>query len=342
MYTLACACARKRALRVNLIGEHVDYNDGLVLPIAIDRCTAIAAGPSSDAVSHMESLGATERIQTTDFSCLGQPSWADYVLGPLLIFREQGMHLDAFSAVIASDVPRGAGLSSSASLEVATATLAELMTNVHLKPMEKARLCQRAEHEFAGVPCGIMDQAASVASRKNTALLLDCQSETWRNIPFGQQDVCLLIANTNVRHSLSDGQYAARREECKRALTQLNKSSYRDLTLTAVMNGGLEPKLCRRARHVVSEIIRTRQAAEALQSGEWTRFGELMNESHRSLTADYQVSCEELDTMAQIHWDRGPAGGVFGCRMTGGGFGGCTVALVRTESASPCKYRMQC
>ena len=320
--------------RVNLIGEHVDYNDGLVLPIAIDRATAIAAGPVMDGTCRIESLDATEQIRTTDFSCHQQPAWAAYMLGPLLLCRKQGLQFKAFSAVIASDVPRGAGLSSSAALEVASATLAELICGVHLDSLEKARLCQRAEHEFAGVPCGIMDQATSVAARAGNALLLDCQSETWQNIPFGQQDVCLLIANTNVRHSLSDGQYAARREECEQALEYLGKSSYRDIDLSVVEASGLETRLLQRARHVVSEIVRTRQAAVALQSGDWYRFGKLMNESHRSLADDYQVSCTELDTMAKIHWDLGPSRGVFGCRMTGGGFGGCTVSLVQAEAAT--------
>ena len=319
--------------RVNLIGEHVDYNDGLVLPIAIDRCTAIAAGPSSDALSRMESLGATEQIQTTDFSCAGQPSWAAYVLGPLLLCQQRGLQFDPFSAVIASDVPRGAGLSSSAAIEVATATLVELMSGDRIEPIEKARLCQQAEHEFARVPCGIMDQAVSVAARADTALLLDCQSETWRNIPFGQRDVSLLVANTNVRHSLADGQYATRRQECSQALDQLGKSSYRDLTTKLIDDSSLEATLLKRARHVISEITRTRQAASTLESGDWVRFGNLMNESHRSLAEDYQVSCVELDTMAQIHWDFGLDHGVFGCRMTGGGFGGCTVSLAQAETA---------
>ena len=319
--------------RVNLIGEHVDYNDGHVLPIAIDRCTAIAAGPSPDAVSRIASLGIAEQIQTSDFSCAEQPSWAAYVLGPLLLCQQRGLQFDSFSAVIASDVPRGAGLSSSAAIEVASATLVELMSGDRIEPMEKARLCQRAEHEFARVPCGIMDQAVSVAARAETALLIDCQSETCRNIPFGRRDVSLLIANTNVRHSLADGQYATRRQECSKALDQLGKSSYRDLTINVIADSRLEGKLLQRARHVISEITRTQQAASALESGDWIRFGKLMNESHRSLAEDYQVSCVELDAMAQIHWDLGLDHGVFGCRMTGGGFGGCTVSLVQAETA---------
>ena len=320
--------------RVNLIGEHVDYNDGLVLPVAIDRYTAMAAGPSNLDATVIESLDKTESLQTTDFQCEGQPAWAAYVLGPLLLCQQHGLHLESFKAIVASDVPRGAGLSSSAALEVATATLAELMCGQSLEALEKARLCQRAEHEFANVPCGIMDQAASVASRANTALLLDCQTETWTNIPFGQSDVCLLIANTNVRHSLADGQYAKRRQECDLALRLLGKSSYREVSSVALESQNLEETLQKRAWHVVREIARTREAATALERADWIRFGQLMNESHLSLSEDYQVSCAELDTMARIAWDLGPTGGVFGSRMTGGGFGGCTVSLILTAHAA--------
>ncbi len=319
--------------RVNLIGEHIDYNDGFVLPVAIDRYTALAAGPAIDSTIHIESLDANEIIKSTSFDCHSHPAWAAYVLGPLLLCQQHGMEVEPFCAIIASDVPRGAGLSSSAALEVASATLAETISGQSLDPIEKARLCQKAEHDYANVPCGIMDQAASVAAKKDSALLLDCQAETWTSIPFGQSDVQLLIANTNVTHSLGDGQYAARRNECNEALLTLGKTSYRNVTPADIHSASLESILYKRATHVVSEITRTCEAAVALEQADWARFGELMNQSHISLSEDYQVSCKELDIMARIAWDLGPKEGLFGSRMTGGGFGGCTVSLVQSTAS---------
>jgi galactokinase len=327
--------------RVNLIGEHIDYNDGYVLPVAIDRYTAIAAAPSPDDSTHIVSHGMTDTIRTHDFQCIGQPHWAAYVLGPLLLCREQGLHPGPFTALVVSDVPRGAGLSSSAALEVASATLAEVICDRSLGSIEKARLCQRAEHDYAHVPCGIMDQATSVAARANAALLLDCQAETWKTIPFGQSDVCLLIANTNVRHSLADGQYAKRRQQCDQALRAIGASSYRDIDLDALESATLDDIPYKRARHVLGEIARTREAAGALERADWVGLGQLMNESHHSLRDDYQVSCAELDKMASIAWNLGPTRGVFGSRMTGGGFGGCTVSLILSRESAAITQHLQ-
>ena len=327
--------------RVNLIGEHVDYNDGFVLPIAIDRYTAIAAAPSPDDSTQIVSNSTTDTIQTHDLQCIGQPRWAAYVLGPLLLCREQGIDPGPVTALVVSDVPRGAGLSSSAALEVASATLAEVICGRALGSIEKARLCQRAEHDYAHVPCGIMDQATSIAARANAALLLDCQAETWKIIPFGQSDVCLLIANTNVRHSLADGQYAKRRQQCDQALRAIGALSYRDVDLRTLESATLEDIPRKRARHVLGEIARTKEAAGALERADWVRLGQLMNESHCSLRDDYQVSCAELDSMASIAWKLGPSRGVFGSRMTGGGFGGCTVSLVLARESSAIAQHLQ-
>ena len=331
--------------RVNLIGEHIDYNDGYVLPIGIDRYTVIAAATSPDSTIRIATDAACDQIETRNLELTGQPDWAAYVLGPLQLCRQAGLDPGSFEAWIHSDVPRGAGLSSSAALEVATATLAELICNQRLGDLEKARLCQKAEHEYANVPCGLMDQATSVAASADAALMIDCQSETWATIPFASREVCLLIANTNVHHQLSDGQYALRREECDNALKLMASSSYRELSREAVANAKLNEPLKSRARHVVTEIARTQLAASALERGDWEQFGRLMNESHLSLRDDYQVSCTELDIMAQIAWEMGPGQGVFGSRMTGGGFGGCTVSLVAADQAPQiatdlsCKYR---
>jgi len=319
---------------VNLIGEHIDYNDGFVLPVAIDRYTAIAAATSRDAFTRIATAATDEIIDTEDLDLTNQPDWAAYVLGPLILCRQAGFDPGCIEAWIHSDVPRGAGLSSSAALEVATATLAEQIAGKKLDAVEKAKLCQRAEHQYANVPCGLMDQATSVAASAGTALLIDCREETWTEIPFASDDVCLLVANTNVHHQLSDGQYAVRREQCREALKRLGSESYRALTIDAVSRAAIDETLRSRARHVVTEIDRTRSAAEALRGGAWETLGRLMNESHVSLRDDYQVSCEELDTMAKIAWGMGTDRGVYGSRMTGGGFGGCTVSLVATEHAA--------
>ncbi len=320
--------------RVNLIGEHIDYNDGFVLPVAIDRYTAIAAATSRDAFTRIATAATDQIIDTEDLDLTNQPDWAAYVLGPLVLCRQAGFDPGCIEAWIHSDVPRGAGLSSSAALEVATATLAEQIAGKKLDAVEKAKLCQRAEHQYANVPCGLMDQATSVAASAGTALLIDCREETWTEIPFASDDVCLLVANTNVHHQLSDGQYAVRREQCREALKRLGSESYRALTIDAVSRAAIDETLRSRARHVVTEIDRTRSAAEALRGGAWETLGRLMNESHVSLRDDYQVSCEELDTMAKIAWGLGTDRGVYGSRMTGGGFGGCTVSLVATEHAA--------
>ena len=319
--------------RVNLIGEHIDYNDGFVLPVAIDRYTAIAAAASRDGITRIATAASDEIINTKDLNFTSQPDWAAYVLGPLILCRQAGFDPGCIEAWIHSDVPRGAGLSSSAALEVATATLAEQIAGKELKAVEKAKLCQRAEHQYANVPCGLMDQATSVAASAGTALLIDCREETWTEIPFASDDVCLLVSNTNVHHQLSDGQYAVRREQCREALKLLGGKSYRALTIDTVTRAAIDETLRSRARHVVTEIDRTRHAAEALREGAWETLGRLMNESHMSLRDDYQVSCEELDTMAKIAWEIGADHGVYGSRMTGGGFGGCTVSLVAADRA---------
>jgi galactokinase len=235
--------------------------------------------------------------------------------------------------VVHSTVPLGGGLSSSAALEVATATLVEAVTGVTLDPIEKALLCQKAEHEYAGVPCGIMDQFSSVLGRADRLILLDCRSAKAQLVPFEGRDVSVLITNTNVKHALTGGEYAERRGQCEAAARALGLPSLRDCSSQrlAQVSASLEPVLLQRARHVVGEIERTEQAAQAMQRGDWTTMGALMYASHESLRDDYQVSCEELDLLVDVARQIGAAGGVYGSRMTGAGFGGCTVSLVKTD-----------
>jgi galactokinase len=322
--------------RVNLIGEHTDYNDGFVLPMAIERYIVIAGDTNT---SRMVTLHSVTPGETASFSIRptverGEPGWSNYVRGVIAGFPKSTKKLAAFDAVIESDLPYGGGLASSAALEVATATLLEAMTRQTLDPIKKALLCQQAEHDFAGVPCGIMDQFTSILGRENHALLLDCRSRTATPVAMTDPAVTVLIINTNVRHKLAESEYAKRRSRCETAARVLKVAALRDATLQALeaARGQLEPVAFRRARHVITENERTLQAAKAIQASDWAAAGRLMYASHASLRDDYEVSCPELDTVVEIAQEMGEAGGVIGCRMTGGGFGGCAVSLVKTEA----------
>jgi galactokinase len=323
--------------RVNLIGEHTDYNDGFVLPMALQRRTVIVAGPGE---AHTVTLHSNTTGESATFSLKnklqpGEPVWANYVLGVIAGFIARKIRVPGFNAVIESDVPLGGGLSSSAALEVATATLLETMTRRKLDPVAKALLCQKAEHDFAGVPCGIMDQFISVMGREGKALLLDCRTHKPQLVGFSDPGVSILVINTNVRHKLADGEYGKRRAQCESAARTLGVKALRDVTVPGIKASAkkIDPLIFRRARHVVTENKRTQEAAKALRAGDWKRMGELMYASHASLRDDYEVSCKELDIVVEITEKIGLKGGVFGCRMTGGGFGGCAVALVKTSRA---------
>jgi galactokinase len=241
-----------------------------------------------------------------------------------------------FDAVIRSTVPLGGGLSSSAALEVATATLLESMLGKLLEPIQKALLCQEAEHKFAGVPCGIMDQFSSTLCTADHLMLLDCRSQEVQLVPFTDPDITVLITNSNVKHELTGGEYAQRRAQCEAAAKTLGVATLRDANAKQLESarGQLGDVNYRRARHVIGEIDRTVRAANAIQAGRWSEVGQLMYASHDSLRDDYEVSCKELDLLVDIAREMGERGGVIGSRMTGGGFGGCTVSLVRTGSAA--------
>jgi galactokinase len=322
--------------RVNLIGEHTDYNDGFVLPMAIERYIVIAGGPNANrkVTLHSVTTGETARFSPQPKIERGEPGWSNYVRGVMAGFQQRGKKVAGFDAVIESSLPYGGGLASSAALEVATATLLEAMTGQALDPIKKALLCQKAEHDFAGVPCGIMDQFTSILGRENHALLLDCRSRTTTPVAMTNPEVTVLIINTNVRHKLAESEYAKRRSRCETAARVLKVAALRDATLEALeaARGQLEPVAVRRARHVISENERTLEAARAIQASDWPAVGKLMYASHASLRDDYEVSCPELDSVVEIAQGIGEAGGVIGCRMTGGGFGGCAVSLVKTEA----------
>ncbi len=333
--------------RVNVIGEHTDYNDGFVLPMAIERYTVIAAAPAiggSRTIQLRSTLGdAPARFD------LAQPIkpdakgvWSNYPAGVIAGFVARGLNPGGFDALIDSTVPFGGGVSSSAALEVSTATLLEAITGHKLDPVEKALLCQKAEHDYAGMPCGIMDQFISVMGKENHLLLLDCRSRKPELVPMTDPSVALLVTNTNVKHELTGGEYAKRRAQCEQAAKTLGVPSLRDADPEQLERGRgkMEDVVYRRARHVISEIERTLHAAEGVRAGNWPTVGQLMYASHTSLRNDYEVSCPELDTVVEIAQGIGLGGGVFGCRMTGGGFGGCTVALVEAAKVAQISERV--
>ena len=322
--------------RVNLIGEHTDYNDGFVLPMAIERYILIdgSTNPGPEVTLHSVTPGETATFSIRPKVEPGEPGWSNYVRGVIAGFPTPRKKLAAFDAVIESNLPFGGGLASSAALEVATATLLETMTGQTLDPIEKAVLCQRAEHDFAGVPCGIMDQFTSILGQENHALLLDCRSRTTTPVAMTDPSVTVLIINTNIRHKLAESEYAKRRAQCEAAARALKVPALRDATHETLeaAQGQLDPVVFRRARHVISENERTLQTARAIQASDWAAAGRLMYASHASLRDDYEVSCPELDTVVEIAQAMGDEGGVIGCRMTGGGFGGCAVSLVKTDA----------
>ncbi len=322
--------------RVNLIGEHTDYNDGFVMPAAIRFATCVAAAPNDTAEFRCASL---QQDKPAGFS-LNDPSpkprhdWTDYIRGVQLQLAQAGVLTPAADLLIDSTVPMGAGLSSSAALEVSTALALLHLAGANLDREAIARLCQRAENEFVGSRSGIMDQFASLFGRRDHAVLLDCRSLETRYIPV-PAGVKLVICNTMVKHSLASGEYNARRAECEACVQYFSQfrsgvTALRDVTEKDFQQhqAGLPEVLRRRCRHVITENARVLQAARALDSGDLAEFGRLMYESHASLRDDYEVSCRELDVMVELTRH---IPGTFGARMTGGGFGGCIVALVEEQ-----------
>jgi len=332
--------------RVNIIGEHTDYNDGFVFPMAIDRYTVIAASPNGEAKKVQLRSTAGDSPASIDLSQALKPAkkgtWFNYPLGVIAGFQARGISTPGFDALITSTVPLGGGLSSSASLEVATATLLEIVSGKKLDPVDKALLCQKAEHEYAGMPCGIMDQFISVMGKKDHILLLDCRSRKTDLVPMTDTSVELLITNTNVKHELTGGEYAKRRAQCEEAAKILGVASLRDADPSQLerARSKMDPVVYRRARHVIGEIERTLHAAEGVRASNWPTVGQLMYASHASLRDDYEVSCPELDAVVEIAQNIGLKGGVYGCRMTGGGFGGCTVALVESKMVADISSRI--
>jgi galactokinase len=330
--------------RVNLIGEHTDYNLGFVLPVALDLATYIAAAPSGDGKLRIYSEDRREQREF-DASSLGsvEPAhqWTDYLIGVAQELVRAGVPVEGANLLIRSTVPDGSGLSSSAALEVSSALA--LLAGRKFDPLELARLCQRAERNFVGMPCGIMDQYISVFGRAHSAVEIDCRSLGHRlvKLPDG---ITFIAVNTMVKHALSGSAYHDRVRECASAVEGIaavyaNVKSLRDVSPEQFegVAARLPEVVARRARHVVTEDARVNRFVEASGQGDVSAMGKLMVESHRSLQHDYEVSCAELDFLvdAALAID-----GVYGSRMTGGGFGGCTVTLLRAEAAASFRARI--
>ncbi|XP_046352083.1 galactokinase-like [Haliotis rufescens] len=333
--------------RVNLIGEHTDYNEGFVFPMALPMVTVVVGSKSdagkcrvltkADGVDAPHFIEFLPHSETTPLSP-GTPKWANYFKGVIANFPGT---VPAFDAVIVSTVPVGGGVSSSAALEVATFTFLQQLCpddGQNVKTMQKVLACQKAEHDFAAVPCGIMDQYISTMGKASHALLIDCRSLESRLVPVTDPDVVVMVTNSNVKHELNGSEYPTRRRQCQTASMTMGKKSLREAAdLTSDQLADFQDKLdgetFRRIRHVITEIQRTEEAADVLENGDYKKFGQLMVASHNSLRDDYEVSCSEVDQLVEAAME---VEGVFGSRMTGGGFGGCTVTLLKRDAVTRC------
>jgi len=324
--------------RVNLIGEHTDYNDGFVMPAAIGFYTWVAMSPRSDQAIHARSEEFNEALELSLQELSGPPRhhWSDFVRGVAAVLQSEGLNPSAANLIVEGQVPMGAGLSSSASLEVAIALALLGESRSEVSQFELVKMCQRAEHEYVGTRCGIMDQFIAVFGQEGHALMLDCRTLESEALEI-PQDVRLVICNSMVKHDLAAaGEYNRRRADCETGVGILRKSlpqvrALRDVTLADLEahRSKLPEVVYRRCRHVISENQRVLDAADALRSRDLDEFGRLMRESHQSMRDDYEISVSELDLLVEI---ASACEGVYGSRMTGGGFGGCTISLVQSKS----------
>jgi galactokinase len=324
--------------RVNLIGEHTDYNEGFVLPAAIDRYVEFAGRRRADRKVRAHSLDFNDSVEFSldDIQKDPEHRWSNYLRGVSKFLEEDGHRLAGADVVLGGNVPREAGLSSSAAVEVGATAFWQKLAGLKLDPVYVVKLSRRAENEFVGVPCGIMDQFISALGRREHALFLDCRDLSYRHVPL-RGEVKVVVCNSGVKRALAQSEYEVRLKQCRQSVAQLRTkglavNSLRDVEPEDLETGrdALSEILLRRARHVVTENQRTREAVQVLEAGDIERFGELMNASHVSLRDDYEVSSKELDTLVELAWKQP---GTLGARMTGAGFGGCTVNLVRADAA---------
>ncbi len=327
--------------RVNLIGEHIDYNGGKVFPCALDFGTYAVVKKRKDETFRMfsenfKSLGIVE-FSLSDLCYKLSDDWANYPKGVIKTFLDSNFNIDfGFDILFFGNIPNGAGLSSSASIEVLTAVVLKHLFNLDISMVEMVKLSQKAENEFIGVNCGIMDQFSIGMGKKNHAILLDCNTLDYSYAPFILKDSSIIIANTNKRRGLGDSKYNERRSSCEEALSDLRNNGVKITSLCDMDNTSFEKykhfikseEAQIRAQHAVTENYRVSEAMKSLKNGDLENFGSLMNQSHISLRDNYEVTGWELDSLVQAAWEED---GVIGSRMTGAGFGGCTVSLVKNN-----------
>jgi galactokinase len=318
--------------RVNLIGEHTDYNDGFVLPMAIDRAVWMALTPRADSRVHVHSLDyGTDSTFDLD-SLTREKGWGEYIKGVAHQLRAENHHLRGFNAVMTGDIPRGAGLSSSAAVELAAARAFSVTSNIEWDAKQMARLAQKAENEWVGVNCGIMDQMASAASKSGYALFLDCRSLEIQHAPL-PENAAVVILDTSTRRGLVESAYNERRSQCEEAARTFGVKALRDVecgTWGVALGRGLSEVVMKRARHIITENARVLEAVKAMKAGDVNRLGELFNASHESLRDDFEVTNDALNIIVECAREQTSC---YGARMTGAGFGGCAVALVKKEKA---------
>ena len=324
--------------RINIIGEHTDYNNGFVLPAAIDKAAYIAMSLRDDNEIHLVALDLNESfsIRVEDLKPTTDLSWTNYILGSAAQFQKNGLALRGFNAVLLSDVPIGAGLSSSAAIECATVFALNELLGTNLTRLTMVGMAQKAEHEYAGVMCGIMDQFASMMGKKDHVIRLDCQSLEYQYVPLKLEGYKIVLFNTNVKHSLASSEYNTRRNECNQAVAWVRQTEPAVESLTDVtelmLDQYVKPKselIDRRSRFVVQEIERLLNGCEDLIKGDVQALGKKMFATHEGLSKMYEVSCKELDWLADFVKDNS---NVMGARMMGGGFGGCTINLVKEDA----------
>ena len=333
--------------RVNIIGEHTDYNEGFVLPAAIDKAAYLAIALRDDDEIHLMALDLNESfsVSINNLKPVDDISWPNYILGVVAQFQKKNIPLKGFNAILTSDVPIGAGLSSSAAVECATVfALNELMQN-NLSKIEMIQMAQKAEHEYAHVMCGIMDQFASVMGKKNHVIKLDCHSLVFEYVPFKLEGIKILLLNTNVKHSLASSEYNTRRQECEQAVVWIKEfhpevNSLRDAS-EAMLDNYVLPKdklIDQRSRFIIQEINRLQKGCNDLINGNINALGKKMFATHDGLSMMYGVSCKELDYLVDFVRNNNA---VIGARMMGGGFGGCTINLVKEESIDELLYKIK-
>lgn len=322
--------------RVNLIGEHTDYNEGFVFPMAIEPQIFFVCRARTDGNVVIKSSlfpGSVAEINLSERITKREPKWSNYVRGPIALLLGKGVPLVGMDCLIINTLPMGGGLSSSAAMEVGTVRAMLTLAGESMDESTIAQLCQKAEHDFADVPCGIMDQTIVTSGKSNHAMLLDCRDLSRKFVPLDKEELTVVVTNSMVKHELSGGEYAERRQQCEEAVAFFRQTdpsirALRDVSRQQLESGltGLSDVVFRRARHVVGENERCLKFAECLTSRQYEQAGQLMLQSHESLRDDYEVSVPEIDFLVQTAMN---LKGVYGSRMTGGGFGGCTVSLVQ-------------